>query len=67
VRPALERAFASKKPAVIEAVVDPFEPPMPASATPRQGLKLAESLIRGEPDGGKIIRSIFKDKVRELI
>jgi len=67
VRPALEMAFASKKPAVIEAVVDPFEPPMPASATPQQGLKLAESLMRGEPDGGKIIKTIVKDKVRELI
>ena len=27
VRPALEAAFASRKPALVEAVVDPFEPP----------------------------------------
>jgi len=67
VRPALEMAFASKKPAVVEAVVDPFEPPMPASVTPRQAVNLAESLVRGEPDRGKIISSIFEDQVRELI
>jgi thiamine pyrophosphate-dependent acetolactate synthase large subunit-like protein len=67
VRPALTMAFASKKPSVIEAVVDPFEPPMPASATPQQGIKLAESLIRGEPDRGEIIKTIVKDKVRELV
>jgi thiamine pyrophosphate-dependent acetolactate synthase large subunit-like protein len=67
VRPALERAFASKKPAVVEAVVDPFEPPMPASATPQEALHLAESLVRGEPDRGKVIASIVKDKVRELV
>ncbi len=67
VRPALEAAFASKRPAIVEAVVDPFEPPMPAQATPQQALRLAESLIRGQPDGGKIISSIFKDKVKELV
>ena len=44
VRPALEMAFQSKKPALVEAVVDPFEPPLPARATPKQALHLAESL-----------------------
>jgi pyruvate dehydrogenase (quinone) len=67
VRPALEAAFSSNKPAIVEAVVDPFEPPMPAQATPQQALKFAESLIRGEPDSGKIIKSIFKDKILEMV
>jgi hypothetical protein len=40
---------------------------MPASATPGQALCLAESLIRGEPDGGKIISTIVKDEIRELV
>ncbi len=67
VRPALEAAFAAKRPAIVEAVVNPFEPPMPAQATPQQALRLAESLVRGQPDGGRIISSIFKDKVKELV
>jgi pyruvate dehydrogenase (quinone) len=67
VRPALEAAFASKRPALVEATVDPFEPPYPASATPQQALKFAESLVRGEPDSGKIIYTVLKDKVKELI
>jgi pyruvate dehydrogenase (quinone)/pyruvate oxidase len=67
VRPALEMAFASKKPAVVEAVVDPYEPPMPAKVTPKQALHLAESLIRGEPDRGKIMETILEDKIRELV
>jgi thiamine pyrophosphate-dependent acetolactate synthase large subunit-like protein len=67
VGPALESAFAVKKPAIVEAVVDPFEPPMPAKATPQQALHLAESLVRGQPDGGRIMASIFKDKVLELV
>ena len=33
-------AFASNKPAIVEAVVDPFEPPMPAQATVKQGVTL---------------------------
>ena len=65
--PRLEAAFAANKPAIVEALVDPFEPPMPPQATPQQALKLTESLVRGEPDGYKIIKSIFKDKVKELI
>ncbi len=67
VRPALQAAFASSKPAIVEAVVDPFEPPMPASATITQAAGLAESLIRGEPNGVKIMKSIIKDKVKEMI
>ena len=57
----------ARSPALVEAVVDPFEPPMPAQATPKQALHLAESLVRGEPDRGKIIASIFEDKVKELV
>ena len=66
VRPALQAAFASSKPALVEATVDPFEPPMPASATPKQALHLAESLMRGQPHAGKIATTIFRDKVNDL-
>ena len=67
VRPALEAAFNSPKAAIVEATVDPFEPPYPPAATPKQALKFAESLLRGEPDAGKIMASVLKDKVKELI
>ena len=36
-------------PAILRAVVDPFEPPMPAKIKPEQALHFAESLARGEP------------------
>jgi pyruvate dehydrogenase (quinone) len=65
VRPALEAAFASKKPALVEAVVDPFEPPQPARATFKQGLHMAEALARGEPHRGKIAVTLFRDKMKE--
>ena len=66
VRPALERAFAAEGPSLVEAVVDPFEPPMPAQAGVKQGLKLAASLARGEPNRGKIATTIFRDKLTEF-
>ena len=66
VRSALEMAFASNKPAVVEAVVDPFEPPMPAQVTADQAMKLAKSLARGQPNAGRIALTIFRDKVRDL-
>ena len=65
-RPALERAFASDRPAVVEAVVDPFEPPMPPSATPKQALGMAESLAKGQPNRGRIALTLFRDKVHDL-
>jgi len=52
---------------VIEAVVDPLEAPMPAKVTFEQATKFAESLVRGEPDRGKIISTAVADKVRELV
>jgi pyruvate dehydrogenase (quinone)/pyruvate oxidase len=62
----LSRALHAPGPAVVEAVVDPFEPPMPAQATPDQALKLAKSLARGQPNAGRIALTIFRDKVRDL-
>ncbi len=67
VRPALQQAFASKRPAIIEAVVDPLEPPMPASATPKQAMHLAEALVRGQPRGPHIATTIFRDKLSDLV
>ena len=65
----LDRALAAGAagPVVIEAVVDPFEAPMPAKVTVEQAAKFAESLIRGEPNRDKIIATQISDKVRELV
>ena len=54
-------------PAILQAVVDPFEPPMPAKVTAEQALHFAESLARGEPNRGKIAITAVSDKIRELI
>lgn len=54
-------------PAVLQAVVDPLEPPMPAKVEAEQALHFAESLARGEPNRKKIALTAMSDAVRELI
>jgi pyruvate dehydrogenase (quinone)/pyruvate oxidase len=54
-------------PAVLQAVVDPFEPPMPPKVKAEQALHFAESLARGEPNRKKITLTTVSDEVRELI
>ena len=63
----LRQALSAPGPALIEAVVDPHEPPMPPKATLKQAAHLAEALFRGTPANSEIARSIAKDVVRELI
>ena len=64
----LDEALNTDGPVVIEAVVDPFTAPMPAKVKPEQAAKFAESLLRGEPNRGKIAwENIVEDRVRELV
>ncbi len=63
----LDRALHHPGPVVIEAVVDPNEPPMPAKVTARQAAHFVESLAKGTPDRKKLIETILEDKVRELV
>jgi pyruvate dehydrogenase (quinone)/pyruvate oxidase len=54
-------------PVVVQAIVDPFEPPLPAKISLDQATKFAQSLARGEPNRGKIAWTVLSDKVRELV
>jgi pyruvate dehydrogenase (quinone)/pyruvate oxidase len=63
----LGEALATPGPALVEAVVDPNEPPLPPKATFEQAKNLAEALARGTPDAAKIARNIAVDKIRELV
>jgi pyruvate dehydrogenase (quinone) len=63
----LDQAFVTPGPVLVEAVVDPFTPPMPAKITVDQATKFAQSLARGEPNRSKIAWTVLSDKVRELI
>jgi pyruvate dehydrogenase (quinone) len=63
----LDRALNTPGPVLIEAVVDPNEPPLPAKVTARQAAHFAESLAKGTPDRRKIMETVLDDKIRELV
>jgi pyruvate dehydrogenase (quinone) len=67
IRPALEGALSSGKPAIVEVLVDPFEPPMPPKVSVEQALHFAEALMKGQPEGRKIALTLFRDKLNELL
>jgi pyruvate dehydrogenase (quinone)/pyruvate oxidase len=63
----VEEFLAAPGPALLEAVVDPFEPPLPGKVTAEQATKFAQSLLRGEPNRDKIAWTVLGDRVRELV
>jgi pyruvate dehydrogenase (quinone)/pyruvate oxidase len=63
----LRQALHTRGPVLVEAVVDPHEPPMPPKATMKQMTHLAESLAGGTPARGKIALTIASDIVREIV
>jgi pyruvate dehydrogenase (quinone) len=63
----LDRALAEPGPVVIDAKVDPHEPPMPPKATVAQAQKLATAFARGTPARERIALTIASDTVRELV
>lgn len=63
----LDQALAIPGPVVIQAVVDPLEPPMPPKITARQAAHFAEALIRGEPNREQIALTAVGNKIREMV
>ncbi len=63
----LRAALSHPGPAVIEAVVDPNEPPWPPKIRLEQGVKFGEALLRGEPNRGKLALTVVSDKVRGIV
>jgi pyruvate dehydrogenase (quinone) len=63
----LRAALDHDGPTVVQAVVDPNEPPMPGKITTEQAYKFTKALARGQRDALKIIETIAEDQVREVI
>ncbi len=61
----LRQALAHPGPVVVEAVVDPNEPPLPAKITPDQAKALAEALARGEEHRRRIGLTIGRQLIDE--
>jgi pyruvate dehydrogenase (quinone) len=63
----LDEALRTPGPVIVEAAVDPFEPPLPAKVTLEQTKHFAQALLRGEPNRSRIALTVLSDRVRELI
>ncbi|HWA60481.1 MAG TPA: thiamine pyrophosphate-dependent enzyme [Caulobacteraceae bacterium] len=63
----LAQALQTPGPVLIEAVVDPNEPPMPPKVTFEQAKHFAEALAKGTPNRGQIALTVAADKIREII
>jgi pyruvate dehydrogenase (quinone) len=63
----LREALASRGPCLIEAVVDPYEPPLPPKIEAKQALHMAEALAKGTPHAMKTALTLGSDTVRELV
>ena len=64
---AMEQFLNAPGPAILQAEVDPNEPPLPGKIKAEQALHFAESLARGEPNRKKIALTVAADKIRELV
>jgi hypothetical protein len=59
--------LASPRPALLESYVNPNEPPLPPEITSQQALHFAEALLEGEPQGGRIAQTAFREKLSEMV
>lgn len=63
----LRQAFDHPGPAVVQAVVDPNEPPLPGKITTEQAWLFAKALARGQKDRWDIIKTVVENKIREVV
>jgi len=63
----LRDALSTSGPVLVEAVVDPHEPPMPPRVTLEQAAHFARALASGTPNATKIALTVAADRVRELV
>jgi pyruvate dehydrogenase (quinone) len=67
VRSKLHQAMKERKPTIIEAYVDPFEPPMPPKVEMSFVNNLAESFARGQPYASRIGLTLFRNQVHNIL
>ena len=67
VKTVISKALREKKPTIVEAFVDPFEPPMPPKVELEFVSNLAESFAKGQPYSKRIGLTLFRNQVHEVL
>ncbi|MGC2574422.1 MAG: thiamine pyrophosphate-dependent enzyme, partial [Candidatus Nitrosopolaris sp.] len=63
----MNQAMKERKPTIIEAYVDPFEPPMPPKVEMGFVKEVAASFARGQPYTRRIGLTLFRDQVHNVL
>ena len=67
VKSKIHQAMKEKKPTIIEAYVDPFEPPMPPKVEIEFVNNLAKSFAKGQPYSRRIGLTLFRNQVHRSL
>ncbi|HET6675244.1 MAG TPA: thiamine pyrophosphate-dependent enzyme [Nitrospiraceae bacterium] len=63
----LKQAFDEPGPALVQAVVDPNEAPLPGKITTEQAWQFTKAMARGQKDRWDIIKTLVENKIREVV
>jgi len=63
----MHQAMSEKKPTLIQAYVDPFDPPMPPKVEMEFVRKMAESFAKGQPYARRIGLTLYRNQVHERL
>ncbi|HEV7677616.1 MAG TPA: thiamine pyrophosphate-requiring protein [Candidatus Dormibacteraeota bacterium] len=64
---AWREALSADRPVVIDAVVDPEEPPLPPHITVEQVRKMAEAMLKGDPERVPTMLQSARQKIEEFL
>jgi pyruvate dehydrogenase (quinone)/pyruvate oxidase len=67
VKSTIHKAMKEKEPTIIEAYVDPFEPPMPPKVEMEFVNNLAKSFAKGQPYSRRIGLTLFRNQVHQRL
>jgi pyruvate dehydrogenase (quinone) len=67
VKPIVNRALKEKRPTIVEAYVDPFDPPMPPKVDAQFVRNMAEAFAKGQPYSRRIGLTLFRNQVHEVL
>jgi pyruvate dehydrogenase (quinone) len=64
---AWEEALTADRPTLLEAVVDPEIPPLPPHVTAEQAKKMAEAMVKGDPERVDVMEKSLRGKLQEFL
>ncbi len=67
IAPAWEKALTASRPVIIHAVTDPEVPTLPPHITFEEAKKFTESMIKGDPRRGHILKQTFMEAVESFL